>query len=188
MNGGTCSASAARNVGVPTTGERKALWFLAIVALSGSGVRLWRANEIPPEPVDTLALSAQLARVDSVRARGGTRPKHPRLIVAAPPDSALRDPAPIQMVDLDRATADEIEALPGIGPALARRIVANRDSVGAYGHIDALCAVPGIGKSIVQRLRPLVTFTGARRPVSDECGGASKRPRGSHGGRDVKSR
>ena len=97
-------------------------------------------------------------------------------------------PTTDSVLDLDRATAEQIEALPGIGPALARRIVANRDSVGAFGHLDALCDVPGIGKSTLQRLRPLVTFTGARRPLSDECGGASKRPRGSRGSRDVKSR
>ena len=179
---------------VPTAGERKALWFLAIVALSGSGVRLWRSNDVPVEPADTLALSAQLARVDSVRggrkrSRNSSRTRDPR---PATRDQRprTRNPAPStdSLLDLDRATAEEIEALPGIGPALARRIVANRDSDGAYGHIDALCDVRGIGKAMVQRLRPLVTFTGARRPLSDECGGASKRPRASRGGRDVKSR
>ena len=70
-----------------------------------------------------------------------------------------------------------IEGLPGIGPALAERIVANRDSLGAFGHIDALCDVRGVGAALAAKLRPLVTFSATRRPVSGACGKASKKPR-----------
>ncbi|HJQ21740.1 MAG TPA: ComEA family DNA-binding protein [Gemmatimonadaceae bacterium] len=173
---------------MPTTGEKKALWFVAIVALSGSVVRLSRANDVGVVPVDTTALAGQLARVDSVRERGyRTRGRRPFAagVRGAAPDSPRSANA---LIDLDRASATEIEALPGIGPALAQRIVANRDSSGAFGHIEALCDVPGVGVSMVQRLRPLVTFTGAPRPLSDECGGASKTPRQSRGSRTRKAR
>lgn len=67
-------------------------------------------------------------------------------------------------VDLDRATAAEIEALPWIGPALAGRIVASRQQCGAYGSLQALTRVYGIGDAMAKRLAPYVTFSGTPRP------------------------
>jgi competence protein ComEA len=67
-------------------------------------------------------------------------------------------------VDLDRAAEREIDALPRIGPALARRLVANRDSFGPFGSIEALGRVKGFGPAIRKRIAPLVTFSG--RPSS----------------------
>ena len=64
-------------------------------------------------------------------------------------------------VDLDRATEGEIEALPWVGPALARRIVANRDSFGPFGSLDALGRVKGMGAATRKRLAALVTVSGS---------------------------
>ena len=58
-------------------------------------------------------------------------------------------------VDLNRATPAALEALPGIGPALARRIVDAR-SHKPFSSVDELERVPGIGPATVARLRPLV--------------------------------
>jgi len=69
--------------------------------------------------------------------------------------------APREPVDLDRATEREIEVLPWVGPALARRIVANRDSFGPFGTIEALGRVKGVGPATRKRLAALVTFSGA---------------------------
>ncbi|MEO6527666.1 MAG: ComEA family DNA-binding protein [Gemmatimonadaceae bacterium] len=63
-------------------------------------------------------------------------------------------------VDLDRATEAEIDRLPRVGPALARRLIANRDSFGAFGSIEALRRVRGIGPATIERLATLVTFSG----------------------------
>jgi len=68
------------------------------------------------------------------------------------------------LVDLDRASEREIEALPRIGPALARRIVASRDSLGAFGSLEGLGRVRGLGPATRKRLAQLVTFSG--RPSS----------------------
>ncbi len=64
------------------------------------------------------------------------------------------------LIDLDRATEREIDALPRVGPALARRLVANRDSFGAFGSLEALGRVRGFGPATRKRLAPLVTFSG----------------------------
>jgi competence protein ComEA len=63
-------------------------------------------------------------------------------------------------VDLDRATQREIERLPWVGPALARRIVANRDSFGSFGSLESLGRVKGVGQATRNRLAALVTFSG----------------------------
>jgi competence protein ComEA len=58
--------------------------------------------------------------------------------------------------NLNRMTAAELEALPGIGAALAGRIVSYRESHGGFADIGALRAVPGIGPALLARLRPLL--------------------------------
>ena len=146
------------------------------LALSGSAVRLWRSQPPVAPAAGGAALSAQLHRVDSARATKrapSSRSKAPRTDPATLPAAAH---AP---VDLDRATAADIETLPGIGPALAARIVAHRDSAGPFGSMDAFCEVRGIGRSTANRLSPLVTFSGARRSVSSTCDEGSKSSRKS---------
>jgi ERCC4-type nuclease len=166
------SRARTESTGVATSNERKALWFLAIVALSGSGVRLWRASRPAAEPDAVAALARQLDRIDSVR----DKPRAPRANAKPEqrPRAATASPGP---VDMDRADSAAIESLPGIGPALAARIIAHRDSAGAFGSIEALCDVRGIGPALTTRLRSLVTFTGPRRPLIDACGTASARAR-----------
>src|SRR5687768_11196053 len=103
--------------GVPTPNERKALWFLAIVALSGSAVRLTRSSHPPPTSAEAKALERQLRRVDSVRdARGADREKRARQTPSkarrAEPDSEPRPSeaergAPKTVIDLDRASVAE---------------------------------------------------------------------------------
>jgi competence protein ComEA len=61
-------------------------------------------------------------------------------------------------VRVNSASAAELEALPGIGAALAARIIADREANGAYTSLDDLARVEGIGASLVERLRGLVRF------------------------------
>ena len=55
-------------------------------------------------------------------------------------------------VDLNRASAAELETLPGVGPVLAGRIVAYRDENGPFISIDQLIEVPGIGPAVLSGL------------------------------------
>jgi competence protein ComEA len=64
-------------------------------------------------------------------------------------------------IDLNRATAEELEALPGIGAAKAAAIVDYRIERGGFGSIEELEEVRGIGPALVAKLRPLVSL-GAR--------------------------
>lgn len=61
------------------------------------------------------------------------------------------------LVNLNTASAAELETLPGIGPALAGRIIDHRAAIGRFRSIDELDDVPGIGPTTLQKLRHLVT-------------------------------
>jgi len=63
------------------------------------------------------------------------------------------------LIDLNRATEQDLDTLPGIGPQLAERIMEYRRSVGAFHSSEELRAVKGIGKKKFERIRSLVTVT-----------------------------
>jgi DNA uptake protein ComE-like DNA-binding protein len=104
-------------------------------------------------------------------ARMGFPPPDPRIDTDARGQRAA-SPAPITTsgakklpatpIDLDTANQQQIESLPRIGPAFAKRIVANRDSLGPFGSIEGLKRVKGMGKATLAQLAPLVTFSGRR--------------------------
>jgi competence protein ComEA len=60
-------------------------------------------------------------------------------------------------LNLNTATAEDLEALPGVGPVLARRIIEYRQARGPFQTIDDLLAVHGIGKKKLAQLAPLIT-------------------------------
>jgi competence ComEA-like helix-hairpin-helix protein len=55
-------------------------------------------------------------------------------------------------LDLNRATAQQLDALPGIGPVLAKRVVEWRDANGPFRSLEELEKVPGIGPSLRAKL------------------------------------
>jgi competence protein ComEA len=62
-----------------------------------------------------------------------------------------------QPVNVNRASATELETLPGIGPALAARIVADRRAHGSYARLSDLTRVSGIGAALVAGLEGVAT-------------------------------
>lgn len=133
------------------------------------------------------AAVAQQAAKDARKSAGRTRKvKGPRLVAPKGRDTASTFVAGVASVpwtdqrsgqsgtgtgspagapiDLDTADPRAIEALPRVGPALAKRIVANRDSLGPFGSLDGLRRVKGIGPATVALIKPLVTFSRQARP------------------------
>lgn len=164
----------------PTSLEQQALARQATAAESSAGarpakrprtVRVARPRRAGAEPV----VVGGVASVPPATAPGtglthhGFPPSSPPIDVdyrtnrAAPASEVSRSPQgaaeALTLVDLDRASEGEIERLPWIGPALARRIVANRDSFGAFGSLAALDRVKGVGPGTRKRLAGRVTFS-----------------------------
>jgi competence protein ComEA len=175
-----------------TTSEKQALGFLVLVALAGSAVRLAGVDRFAGEAlgattggVDTTigerALAAQLAAIDSARA-APRRAKSTRRTRAGDSSAAARARTPLRQptrparerqpdpveVDVNRAPADELERLPRVGPALAKRIVLWREQHGPFADLDDLRHVRGIGPATVRLVAPLVTFSGRHRPIVSE--------------------
>lgn len=76
-------------------------------------------------------------------------------VVAAAPAPPGAPAAP-SVVDLNSATVEQLDALPGVGPVLAGRIITWRSAHGRFTSIDELGEVSGIGDAILAQLRPLV--------------------------------
>jgi competence protein ComEA len=98
------------------------------------------------------------APVPTPRIDSDSRGLAPAPALAPAPSSGKK--APPGIVDMDRATAAEIELLPRIGPATARRLVANRDSLGPFGSLEGLKRVKGMGPASLARLAPFISFGG----------------------------
>lgn len=71
-------------------------------------------------------------------------------------DLALAPPTTLGLVDLNTATLEQLDALPGIGPATARAILSYRERTGRFASVTDLLDVPGIGPAKLETLRPLV--------------------------------
>lgn len=92
--------------------------------------------------------------------------REPLSVVASESNAVGADPrgAPAAVVDLDVASASEIEALPRIGGVLARRIVSDRTANGPFGSLEGFQRVQGVGPGLVALLHGRVTFSGKARP------------------------
>lgn len=82
------------------------------------------------------------------------------LLPAPPAAVAEAPPPPSGPFDLNRAPADTLVFLPGIGPALAARIVAEREAGGPFRDLDDLQRVRGIGPKLAAKLLGEVVFGG----------------------------
>ena len=110
---------------------------LARVLTDGEQIRVPRVGEVLPDPVPQPGGAATPG--------AGTAPGKPGAGSAS------------GTVNINTASASELEKLPGIGPALAQRIVEYRDSHGPFASVDSLTDVPGIGKAKLEALREQAT-------------------------------
>jgi competence ComEA-like helix-hairpin-helix protein len=138
--------------------ERRALLLLLTLAVAGQGVRLLATR--PGEPPGQVQLLSTLSDGSPTAQR----------------DSAMhqaRPLAPGELVDADVAPPAELARLPRVGLALAKVMVADRQAKGAFGTLEGLDRVPGIGPGLLRALAPHLTFSGA------EAGNAVSRPSGA---------
>lgn len=153
--------------------RRQILVLLIVLAIAGFGLAVGHWRRARPDAVDYLE---QLDRAPAP----SSNPTAPRSgDGAAAPTSSEREPrssrrrreprapershsapvdAPADPIDLNRATTDELTRLPGIGAALARRIVDTRDADGPFTRVDELERVRGISARKVEKLRAFVTI------------------------------
>lgn len=128
------------------------------------------AGDVRQPGIVMLPAGARVA--DALRAAGGLRrggrlgPTNlarlvsdgERIEIGAQPGdpTAGGQPASGGQVDLNTATAAQLDALPGVGPVTAGKILAWRAEHGRFSVVDELAEVPGIGPKTLEELRPLV--------------------------------
>jgi competence protein ComEA len=113
----------------------------------------------PDAQTDAVNLAAPLHDGDRVYLPRVTDPTVavPAGVTPAPGASAGSGaPASSGPVDLNSATVEQLDALPGVGPATAQAIVDHRDRNGPFASVDQLGDVRGIGPAKLESLRPLV--------------------------------
>ena len=111
---------------------------------------------------------------DAIAAAGGARPGAAleAINLAGPvaggdqvqvPGPGVEAPSPVGAqqgssgpISLNRADATALQDLPGVGPVLAERIIAYRESNGLFGEVEDLLDVPGIGEAKLAAIRDLV--------------------------------
>jgi competence protein ComEA len=94
------------------------------------------------------------AAVAHARQMGGTTQRTPPAVPTTPAPASAPTTPPL---NLNTATAAELEKLPGVGPAVAARILEYRQKNGGFKKIEDLMNVRGIGEKSFLRLKPLIT-------------------------------
>jgi len=160
---------------------RAGLAFVLVSLLAGAGVRAWRRDHEArfQELVETLVEQDQAATERAVAppsrgpegsAGGGPEEGGVTARTVSERRPAARDPLRPGALDVDRASVPEWIRLPGIGPSLAARIVADREAHGPFTTPEGLLRVPGIGPKTLQKIRPFLTAEGRGVPTPDPRG------------------
>ncbi len=124
--------------------ERTVLVFLIAVMLAGAGVSAWHHHQVQKN-----LRAARAAMIEDSTARAQSA-----LDTA---QSAVRSLQSAVLIDLNAASASELDLLPGIGPALAQRIIEYRSRHNGFKTIDELRQVSGIGPKKLEAIKDRVT-------------------------------
>lgn len=155
--------------------DQKALLFLGAVGVLGAGVRVVRTAAGQQAPAAQPALDRQMRVADSAakaQRKPKTKSQGPSRGRGGRGKNANADPGKVanglldrrgyvgSRLDLDVATAAQIDSLPGVSALMARRIVQDRLRRGPFLSMSGLQRVSGVGRGLMQRLDTLVTFSG----------------------------
>lgn len=120
-----------------TPQETKALIFLLSALLLGSGIALYKRTH--PQFAPELIVEKKEVQAEPW------------------PQSLLNKEREKNKIDLNQATTDELQLIPGLGPTLSKRIVEYRENHGQFQKIEDIMQVQGIGLKTFQKLQNYIT-------------------------------
>jgi len=137
-----------------TRNELTAVLVLSTTFLVGAAIKLCTPAAAPVSVHEKFSY-AQLDSQFLALSRASVDTTH-----ATPRSASRKSAAALQprSIDPNRATAVELQTLPGIGPSIAERIVAYRNSHGSFRTVEEICEVKGIGPRILERIRPYLVI------------------------------
>ena len=109
-----------------------------------------------PQPEASRQRPTSRSSTSQRRSPTASRSSSRREALAGVGASAAGTGSPTAPVDLNTATPEQLDTLPGIGPATAAKIVAFRQQHGPFHSVEELDAVPGIGPARIEQLKGLV--------------------------------
>ena len=134
--------------GGPTDAHGFAILLVAVLLAAGTALPQFGADGLPfPPPPVSQTVGRSLAEASTNVAVHATTPHE------------AGEPRLPMLLNVNTANAKDLQALPGIGPALAERIVADREDRGLFRTPEELRRVPGIGPKRWERISPLVRLT-----------------------------
>ncbi|HHW10744.1 MAG TPA: hypothetical protein GXX29_12300 [Firmicutes bacterium] len=151
-------------------------WTPALLATALDAAAPTVSASAPRAGTATTAAETQPVATPSPDTKPETKPNTP------PPESAPPDSAPSEsaspdtpssgisastaaeyqsasLLDINTATAIELQTLPGVGPVIAAEIIKERHRLGGFKTVEDLLGVKGIGPARFARIKPLVTVT-----------------------------
>lgn len=148
--------------------ERKLIAVIFLLLAIGGASRLWFYAAEPevqwvahPEEKESEELSTDTLQTKiSDQATSDSMLKKEK-VSSVKKRSKSKRPAPLrpgERININAASSEQLQRLPGIGPALAERIIAYRSENGEFSGPESLLKVKGIGKSRLDSLRSRVTF------------------------------
>ena len=78
-------------------------------------------------------------------------------LICAPAVVGGKKKPPLKPVNINNATPEELQQVPGIGPATAEKILQMRKSYGPFKSVDDLLAIRGLGQTRLERMRKYLT-------------------------------
>ena len=141
-----------------TKTERRVVLFLVGTFLAGLGIKAYRsgsqASHFEYSASDSEFAARSHVRDDSlIDSSKSTQPL--RSSIGLSQENSYSPP--LRLMNINTATKDELMTLPGIGEAMAERIILYREENGPFRKVDDLVKVKGIGSKKIERLAPLCT-------------------------------
>jgi competence ComEA-like helix-hairpin-helix protein len=88
-------------------------------------------------------------------------------LLLSPSAVAGKKKPPAKPVNINTANAEELQQVPGIGPATARKILQMRKSYGSFKSVDDLLAIRGLGEKRLDKMRKYLTVAKTNPPRAD---------------------
>lgn len=139
--------------------NRQIRWLIAAAAVLGAIIIGYNVLFVPQITLNTVVYTdlapsstAMLPTVSS--ATTASEPEEEEALRTEEEYEPLPAPA---LVNLNTATSEELQTLPGVGPVTAQRIVDYRESYGAFQNTNEILEVSGIGQKTFEQLQDLIT-------------------------------